>query len=84
MHLQSLDTDLDISNDLIAAIEPEEARVDTEIEELEISISNLRRKLDALWADAGAYEYELVSVFMHRGKSYSGLQLASSVVDHHR
>lgn len=68
-HLKLLDPDLDITDDFLAAVEPEADRVQQEMDALETSIANLRQKLDTLWADQPAYEYELVSVFMHRGRS---------------
>lgn len=68
VHLKEVDPDLDITDDFLAAVEPEADRVQQEINALETSIANLRQKLDTLWADQAAYEYELVSVFMHRGR----------------
>lgn len=69
--LKDLHPDLDIADPFLDALKPEADRVQQEMDDLEISISSLRRKLDALWADQAEHEYELVSVFMHRGRSAS-------------
>jgi ubiquitin carboxyl-terminal hydrolase 25/28 len=69
--LKALDPDLDITDDFLAAVEPEADRVQQEMNALESSITSLRQKLDALWDTQAEYEYELVSVFMHRGRSES-------------
>lgn len=69
--LRAVDPDLDITDDFLAAIEPEADRVQLEMNELEQLISKCRIKLDQLWSDSSTYEYELVSVFMHRGRSVS-------------
>lgn len=66
--LQSLDADLDISDDFLSALKTEKDRVQEDIEAIQTAIPRLREKLDSLWVEQRTCEYELVSVFMHRGQ----------------
>lgn len=60
--------DLDLSPDFLEALEAEGEEVTVEINGLEDQIPGLKRKLDLLWEAEREFEYELVSVFMHRGR----------------
>ncbi|ORY34116.1 hypothetical protein BCR39DRAFT_518545 [Naematelia encephala] len=61
--------ELEISQDFLAALEVEEKDATEEIKQLEERIPVLKANLDNLWADSREVEYELVSVFMHRGRT---------------
>jgi len=58
-----------ITPDLLAALDNEAEEVKKEIESLEGKLPELKRRLDGIWQGERQYEYELVSVFMHRGKT---------------
>ncbi|KAK8864283.1 hypothetical protein IAR55_001529 [Kwoniella newhampshirensis] len=59
-----------LTADFVSALETEAEQVDLEIASLQDSLPRLREKMDKLWqSDIDDWEYELVSVFMHRGKS---------------
>ena len=60
--------ELDLPPEFLNALKSEGEEVTVEINGLENQLPALKRKLDALWAGPQEYEYELVSVFMHRGK----------------
>ncbi len=62
------ETDLDLTPDFLEALEAEGEEVTVEINGLEDQLPGLKRKLDALWDGERDFEYELVSVFMHRGE----------------
>jgi len=61
--------DLDITQDFLEALGAEEKELTAEIIRLEDSLPVLKRGLESLWEDAREHEYELVSVFMHRGEA---------------
>jgi hypothetical protein len=61
--------DMDISSDFLDALQTEGEEVTVEINGLEDQLPALKRQVDALWEGEREYEYELVSVFMHRGES---------------
>lgn len=63
--------ELNITPDLIEGLEVEAEEVNVEINGLEDELPRLRRQLDALWEGNNEIEYELVSVFMHRGEPFS-------------
>lgn len=63
--------DLDINQDYLSALESEEQRVTAEIEKCQAELVETKEKLDEVWKDERGMEYELVSVFMHRGKFMS-------------
>ena len=60
--------ELDLPREFLEALELEGEEVTAEINGLELQLPVLKRKLDALWAGCQEFEYELVSVFMHRGE----------------
>lgn len=62
------DSDLAITPDFLEALETEGEEVTVEINGLEDQLPVLKRKVDALWEGQREFEYELVSVFMHRGR----------------
>lgn len=64
--LFSLDPEQDY---LYSALDNESARVKQAVADAEKGILELRAELDALWSDERECEYELSSVFMHRGTS---------------
>ena len=70
--------DVELPTHLLDALYQEGEEVTVEINDLENQLTTLKRKIDALWEGAREYEYELVSVFMHRGEStvLSGLKMA--------
>lgn len=61
--------DMDISSDFLDALQTEGEEVTVEINGLEDQLPALKRQVDAVWEGEREYEYELVSVFMHRGES---------------
>jgi hypothetical protein len=54
---------------LYSALDAESARLKQAVADAEKGILELRAELDELWRDEKDCEYELSSVFMHRGKS---------------
>lgn len=58
-----------ITPDFLAALDNEAEEVKREIETLEGKLPELKQRLDGIWQGEKQYEYELVSVFMHRGKT---------------
>lgn len=62
------DEALGITPDFLSALDNEGEEVKKEIEQLEGALPDLKKKLDKIWENSKEYEYELVSVFMHRGK----------------
>lgn len=69
LQVMSEDDNLGITPDFLSALEQEATEVQREIMQLDESLPALKRKLDAIWEADHAFEYELVSVFMHRGKT---------------
>lgn len=65
------ETELGITDDLLEALKNDKKEVEEEIERVQQTISTLRRSLDDVWSESRDCEYELVSVFMHRGKCQS-------------
>ncbi|KAJ9104496.1 hypothetical protein QFC21_001992 [Naganishia friedmannii] len=65
---------------LYSALETESARVKQAVNEAEKEIVALRAELDALWEEDRECEYELSSIFMHRG-GYSEQSTGSNVSD---
>ncbi|KAK4684659.1 hypothetical protein P7C73_g5509, partial [Tremellales sp. Uapishka_1] len=61
--------ELDITEDFLNAIRVEGEGVAVEINGLESQIPALKAKIDAVWEDSQEIVYELVAVFMHRGKT---------------
>lgn len=53
---------------IVAQLGEESSRIKNEIEGIEAQIQLLRGELDSIWADDRSEEYELSSVFMHRGE----------------
>jgi hypothetical protein len=54
---------------LYSALDAESARLKQAVADAEKGILELRAELDELWRDEKDCEYELSSVFMHRGMS---------------
>ncbi len=63
--------ELDITPDFLQALENEKQQAKLEIEYLENQLPGLKSKMDRLWDGDGEkrLEYELVAVFMHRGRT---------------
>lgn len=61
--------ELDITSDFLEALGREQVAAKQDIERLQRKLVDRKLELDQLWADDHSYEYELVSVFMHRGKT---------------
>lgn len=57
--------------DFLLDLEKERVRVIEEIEHLGERVRDLKEELESLWATSKAVEYELTSVFIHRGSSPS-------------
>lgn len=74
--LQTLDAGLDISDDFLKALATEKDQVQEDIESIQTAIPRLRDKLDSLWTEERTCEYELVSVFMHRGELFRRASMA--------
>ncbi|KAJ3805779.1 hypothetical protein F5876DRAFT_51258 [Lentinula aff. lateritia] len=55
----------------LSAISPETTYLQNEIHRLRTRIPQLKAQLEYLWADSKQVEYELTSVFIHRGSSPS-------------
>ena len=66
------DSDLNITPDFLEALEAEGEEATVEINGLEDQLPSLKRKLEALWEGDRNFEYELISVFMHRGELDTG------------
>ena len=62
------DEALGITPDFLTALDNEGEEVKLEIERLEGALPDLKKNLDQIWEGQHEYEYELVSVFMHRGE----------------
>jgi hypothetical protein len=60
---------LDITDQFLTVLQADKAEVEREIDTIQTSIPGLKAELETLWAGQCAYAYELVSVFMHRGKT---------------
>ncbi|ODO08058.1 hypothetical protein I350_03641 [Cryptococcus amylolentus CBS 6273] len=66
-----------LEDDLFDHLDAERLEIDKEIEELQAALPDLKSRMNKIWAakdgeamDQGdEYEYELVSVYMHRGKT---------------
>ncbi|KIJ53984.1 hypothetical protein M422DRAFT_42272 [Sphaerobolus stellatus SS14] len=58
-------------DDLLSHLQSEKAAVETELTELRAKASELKEKLEEIWKDEKKVEYELTSVFVHRGSSPS-------------
>ena len=68
------DEALGITPDFLSALDNEAEEVKKEIEALEGVLPELKVKLDSIWEGNREYEYELVSVFMHRGEFFAPSQ----------
>ncbi|EIW70776.1 hypothetical protein TREMEDRAFT_68214 [Tremella mesenterica DSM 1558] len=58
-----------ITPDLLHALTSESDEVKREISQLELKLPEMRKELDEIWKGKTEWEYELMSVFMHRGKT---------------
>lgn len=68
-HLSSEhETELDITKDFLDALTAEVEEIKAEIRRLEESLPALKKRMDGIWEGEREFEYELVSVFMHRGE----------------
>jgi ubiquitin carboxyl-terminal hydrolase 25/28 len=63
-----VEPDLAITDDFLHALSSEVDEINAEIKRLEGALPDLKTRMDQLWVDSKEYEYELVSVFMHRGE----------------
>ena len=61
--------DFGITDDLLDALRSEGEGIVEEIKGMEQQLQRCKADLEELWAGQREYEYELVSVFMHRGKT---------------
>jgi ubiquitin carboxyl-terminal hydrolase 25/28 len=61
----------DISDQLATLVDNEAKRLEVELKLLRTEVSGLKVELEALWKDEQMAEYELTSVFIHRGSSPS-------------
>ncbi|WVW83772.1 hypothetical protein I302_105793 [Kwoniella bestiolae CBS 10118] len=60
----------DLTPDLLQGLENELQSVENEITQLHESLPKLKSRMDEIWSDTpDEWTYELVSVFMHRGKN---------------
>ncbi|KXN88948.1 putative ubiquitin carboxyl-terminal hydrolase 2 [Leucoagaricus sp. SymC.cos] len=64
-------TEIGVDDDLLFHLNKEQAHVLEEIEQLRERAKSLKEELETLWATSQAVEYELTSVFIHRGSSPS-------------
>jgi ubiquitin carboxyl-terminal hydrolase 25/28 len=60
-----------IDSDVVAQLDEEKTRIRDEIETLRKRVDVLKQELENLWRDSKGAEYELTSVFIHRGSSPS-------------
>lgn len=58
-----------ITEDFLAALRAEGEGMEAEIADMGTCLVGCKQELDDLWRGENEYEYELVSVFMHRGKT---------------
>jgi ubiquitin carboxyl-terminal hydrolase 25/28 len=63
--------DLGIDEELLAHLQAELGSVQNELVELRTKAARLKEELETIWADEKNMEYELTSVFVHRGSSPS-------------
>lgn len=68
--LQTDYADLEITPDFLNVLRDDRKEVEDEIQLARDLIGIHKARLNLLWSDEGKYEYELVSVFMHRGESF--------------
>jgi len=64
-------SEFDVDNDFLFNLDKERVHVIEEIEQLGERVRVLKEELESLWATSKAVEYELTSVFIHRGSSPS-------------
>lgn len=67
--LQEDHADLEITPDFLSVLKDDKKEVEVEIQQIQDTIPALKARLESLWQGQSEYEYELVSVFTHRGKS---------------
>ena len=67
--LQEDHADLEITPDFLSVLKDDKKEVEVEIQQIQDTIPDLKARLESLWQGQSEYEYELVSVFTHRGKS---------------
>ncbi|ORX36800.1 hypothetical protein BD324DRAFT_627205 [Kockovaella imperatae] len=63
------DAEFCISSDFLEALDAEVEITTAEIAQLEDQIKILKQSIEGIWTGSQDYEYELVAVFMHRGKT---------------
>lgn len=61
----------ELDDELLAQLDGEQLIIREEIDVLRARIDRLKEELEAIWRDARVVEYELTSVFIHRGSSPS-------------
>ena len=60
---------MDITPEFLNVLKDDKKGVEREIQETQDAIPALKASLESLWVDHNVHAYELVSVFMHRGKT---------------
>lgn len=65
------DSEIDVDSDFLLNLDKERMHVLGEIEQLGERVRILKEELESLWATSKVVEYELTSVFIHRGSSPS-------------
>ena len=60
-----------VDGDLLAHLNSEHQTLQTELSDLRAKAARLKEELEAIWREEQRAEYELTSVFVHRGSSAS-------------
>jgi len=60
-----------VDDELLGHLQSEQTAVQAELTELRNKASRLKEELESIWSDEKKVEYELTSVFVHRGSSPS-------------
>jgi ubiquitin carboxyl-terminal hydrolase 25 len=60
-----------VDEDLLRHLNSEHGALQTELSDLRAKAARLKEELEAIWRDEKRAEYELTSVFVHRGSSAS-------------
>lgn len=68
---QDVATFSDVDDELLGHLQSEHDVLQAELSDLRAKTSRLKEELEAIWHDETRAEYELTSVFVHRGSSAS-------------
>jgi ubiquitin carboxyl-terminal hydrolase 25 len=68
---QDVTTYSDVDEDLLGHLQAEHTALQAELSDLRTKAARLKEELEAIWRDENQAEYELTSVFVHRGSSAS-------------